>query len=337
MLTVTRFFLIIIATVSTIVALFGNALAHDSRPLFVEINALDENRVRIQWRAPPTVSPENFPSVALDTPCTLETTTATAARQSGFSVYTCADNLSGAHLSISYPYYNPSLATLVRVKFANGELHTKSLSPETKTYTLPEPENFSSVASSYFVIGIEHIVYGYDHLLFLAGLLYIARTPRRVLITVTGFTIAHSVTIFLTALNLIRVSVPAVETVIALSIVFLAAEIARNNRDTLTWRHPVLVASAFGLVHGAGFASALAEIGLPQTEKVAGLLFFNIGVEAGQLLIIAAGFAVIFAARKLLPTQLPAYDAPSLRRACGYSIGIFAAFWFVERFIGAVA
>ena len=316
---------------------FSGALAHDSRPLFVELSELDDGRVHVQWRAPPTVQQSNAPNITLSAPCVLESTTSSNTRQTGFSIYSCTDTLAGKRVSISYPYFNPSLTTLIRTEYANGERHTQSLSPNTQEFFLPEPEDFSSVASSYFVIGIEHIVYGYDHLLFLAGLLYIARTPRRVLITVTGFTVAHSITIFLTALNLFRVSVPAVETVIAFSIVFLAAEIARNNRNTLTWRHPVVVASSFGLVHGAGFASALAEIGLPQTEMIAGLLFFNIGVEAGQLAVIGAVFATIFTARKFLAARLPAYDAPSLRFACGYSIGILASFWFVERFIGAVA
>ena len=147
--------------------------------------------------------------------------------------------------------------------------------------------NKMQIAKDYTSLGVRHILEGYDYLLFLACLIMIAGTGRRILITVTGFTVAHSITLALSAFNLLRVPSAPVEAVIALSIVFLASEIAKEPRDTLTYKYPALVSVAFGLLHGLGFASVLRQIGLPQTEIVMGLLFFNIGVEIGQLAFIA--------------------------------------------------
>ena len=216
--------------------------------------------------------------------------------------------------------------------FDDGQTRSIILDPGQVVWRIPAPETFASVIKDYFALGAEHIFGGIDHLLFLAGLLYIAGTLRRILITVTGFTLAHSITLFLVALDVIRVSVPAVETVIALSIVMLACEIARNDRTTLTWRRPLLVACGFGLVHGAGFAAALTETGLPQTEKISALLFFNLGVEAGQLLIIAVVFTGLWAVSRLYRSLPRAYENQQLRLVFSYTLGIVSAFWFVERF-----
>lgn len=238
---------------------------------------------------------------------------------------------------IDYPLLNPSISSLLRIEFRSGETRSVILDPGEAEWRVPAPETFTGVIRDYFALGVEHIFGGIDHLLFLAGLLYIARTLRRILITVTGFTLAHSITLFLVALDVLRVSIPAVETVIALSIVMLATEIARNDRATLTWRRPVLVACGFGLVHGAGFAAALTETGLPQTEKISALLFFNLGVEAGQLLIITAVFSGLWLVALLPRPLLPAYDNRPLRLVFSYALGIVSTFWFIERFALAFA
>lgn len=308
------------------------ARAHDSRPLLIELRQLDDTRLLAHWTAPPSIDAANRPKIAFRAPCTQLQNSAA----NGRAQFECPQGITGAQLTIDYPYFNPSLTTLVRVNFANGETKSDIVEPAQDTWTVPSRESFAGVAKSYFEIGVRHIWGGIDHLLFLAGLIYIARTPKRMLITVTGFTLAHSTTIFLTALNVIRVSVPAVETIIALSIVVLAGEIARNNRSSLTWRRPILVAAGFGLVHGAGFAAALSEIGLPQTETISALLFFNIGVEAGQFAIIGAVLAIGWALNKSSLQSLPSLDAPQIRNAYGYGLGIISAFWFVERLWAAV-
>jgi hydrogenase/urease accessory protein HupE len=187
------------------------------------------------------------------------------------------------------------------------------------------------VAWDYTLLGIDHILSGFDHLTFVLALLLIVSGARRLLITVTSFTVAHSITLASATLGVLWVPGPPVEAVIALSILFLAHELVKVNRGeaSLTARYPWVVAFSFGLLHGFGFAGALGEIGLPQNEIALALLMFNVGVEIGQLLFIAALLAILFALQRLRldwPTwsrQLPAY-----------AIGSIAAFWVIERVAG---
>jgi hydrogenase/urease accessory protein HupE len=312
-----------------VLAVFSDsALAHDSRPLFIEIDERGEGVIALRSAAPGAVDPENAPIVRLDYPC-LELSRTTTDPRRGEARYRCA--ISGAEVQIDWPAFNPSISALIRVSYADGETRTQILGPGQTIWLVPAPEDFAGVAGSYFRIGIEHIIGGIDHLLFLAGLLVIAGTPRRTLFTVTGFTIAHSITLALVALGALRVSVPAVEAIIALSIVFLATEIAHGDRTTLAWRRPLLVASAFGLAHGAGFAAALGEVGLPQTETIGALLFFNLGVEAGQIAIIAAVFTALFAIQRTAPAAAALMRLGFLQRAGAYALGVISGYWFIER------
>jgi len=168
---------------------------------------------------------------------------------------------------------------------------------------------------------------GIDHLLFVACLMFIAGTLRRIFITITGFTIAHSLTLVLSALEIVRVPVPPVEATIALSIVFLATEILRKNENSLTYRYPVIVSMSFGLLHGFGFAAVLREIGLPQTEMATSLLFFNVGVEVGQILFVL-GLVGLFFSFKRFAGQL---NYRRMQSPISYFIGTVACFWFIER------
>lgn len=318
---------LIIAILAALVAAPA-ADAHESRPLFIDIAEGAGGAVSVRAVTPASVEGANLPAVALGAPCTLAAERRRALRTME-AEYQC-QALAGVTLSIDWPAFNPSVTTLVRATFASGETQTAILPPDQASWVLPQARSFNGVAQSYFVIGVEHIVFGADHLLFLGGLLLIAGTFRRAVVTATGFTLAHSLTLALVALDVIAVPAAAVEATIALSIVFLAAEIARGNRGTLAWRRPAFIASAFGLVHGAGFAAALSEIGLPQTEKTAALLFFNLGVEAGQVAIILLAFGALWPARRLL--RLPAnWRERRLSLAFAYPLGIVAAFWFVER------
>lgn len=207
---------------------------------------------------------------------------------------------------------------------------------------LPDAETTSGVARKYAVIGIEHIWKGWDHLLFLVCLLWIAGDFRRVLVTITGFTLAHSVTLALSALDILRLPVPPVEAAIALSIVFLAREIIIGRRNSLTWNHPIAVSSSFGLLHGLGFAAVLGQIGLPQTQVLTGLLFFNVGVEIGQVIFIAGIAAAFFGLKALFTfserTHLinESLLAPA-RLAAAYGVGIVASYWMIERILGFAA
>lgn len=309
-----------------ILALSGwafNLQAHESRPYYIEITETAENVFKVLQKVPPTVDAGNQPELLFSQSCTSQKTAKAQIAQ-------CSKTLAGQSLIISYPKYFPSVSTMIRYKNLAGEQHTALLTPEEKSWVVPDAETTSATARQYTLLGIKHILAGWDHLLFLACLLLIARTGRRVLITITGFTLAHSVTLALSALKLVSVPVPPVEAVIALSVVFLATEIARDRHDTLTWRYPIAVSTSFGLLHGFGFAAVLGEIGLPQSELVAGLLFFNVGVELGQ---IAFVLAVLLAIRGLLLLSMD-IRKPLFEKHLAYGVGCLAAFWFVERVAG---
>jgi len=318
----------LIAIFGTFAAATGIAFAHDSRPLFVEFTELPQSRVNLTWTTPASVDAENVPAVALGAPCVEQARMATG-RFRRTAIYDCP--LADSELSIDWPVFNPSISTLIRANYLNGETRTEILDPSQNEWRAPVPDSFAGVSKSYFKLGVSHIFGGIDHLLFLAGLLVIAGTPKRTLVTVTGFTLAHSLTLALVALGVLRVSIAATEAVIALSIVFLATEIARGDKTTLTWRRPVLVASAFGLAHGAGFAAALGEIGLPKSETIAALLFFNLGVEAGQIAAIIAAFAAFALARRADAMTPLTIESVRLERAGAYGLGILSGYWFIER------
>ena len=175
---------------------------------------------------------------------------------------------------------------------------------------------------------MDHILSGIDHLLFVLGLLLLAVGFRQLLKAVTAFTVAHSITLGLATVGLVRVPPAQVEALVALSIVFLAAELVqREQRNTsLTYRKPWVVAFAFGLLHGFGFAGTLSEIGVPSGDIPLALLSFNIGVETGQLVFIAASLALFYSLR-----TLEIRPQPWIRPVPAYTIGSFASFWFLQR------
>jgi hydrogenase/urease accessory protein HupE len=222
---------------------------------------------------------------------------------------------------------------ILRVEHANGAETVERLGVDAERYTLRGPANALTVAGTYFVLGVEHILFGPDHLLFVLALLLIVAGWRQLLLTVTAFTVAHSITLVAASLQWVRVPIAPVEAIIALSIVFVAAEALHGMRGKpgLTARLPWVVAFTFGLLHGLGFASALSEIGLPQHALVPALLMFNVGVEAGQVLFVAAVLAVGALLRRVVSG-----GTEMLRGSTAYVIGTVAAFWTVERIYSGV-
>ncbi|MGH6898525.1 MAG: HupE/UreJ family protein [Geminicoccaceae bacterium] len=192
----------------------------------------------------------------------------------------------------------------------------------------------AAAARRYVGLGVEHILLGIDHLLFVFGLLLLVRGPWMLVKTITAFTLAHSITLVLATLGLVDAPARPVDAAIALSIVFLAAEIlhARAGRPGLTARKPWVVAFTFGLLHGLGFAGALTQLGLPRSEIPLALLFFNVGVEIGQLMFVGLVLALGWALRQL-QVRWPLWAAP----LPAYAIGTVAAFWFIERTSGLLA
>lgn len=317
------------------------AEAHESRPLYVEITEHEGGSFTMKWRTPASVPRNNVPEVALPA-CRAASPVGTIRGPGGpvsQRLYRCAEGLPRAAIEVRYPLFNPSVSTLLQVRWSSGETRSVLASPKDTAIALPGRETTGGVAKEYFVLGVEHIWSGYDHLFFVACLVLIAGTVRRVLITITGFTIAHSITLALAALQIVRVPVPPVEATIALSVVFLATELVRDRRETLTWRYPIAVSASFGLLHGFGFASVLSEIGLPQTEVPAALLFFNVGVEAGQIVFVLALVGAFLFARGIsgrlgMAEFLNAINPSYVQRAAGYGVGVFASFWLIERVAG---
>src|SRR6476620_10446486 len=221
------------------------------------------------------------------------------------------------------------LARLVRL---DGTVQLERILPVHPSFVGRASPGRLDVVRTYAILGIEHILSGFDHLLFVLALVLLVQGTRRLLLTITAFTVAHSLTLAGATLGWVHVPGPPVEASIALSIVFVASEIvhARQGGPGITSRYPWVVAFTFGLLHGCGFASALAEVGLPQSSIPIALLFFNVGVEIGQLLFVGTVLAVTavgWRAVQRLRLSQPAW----LWRIAPYAIGSVAGFWLVER------
>jgi hypothetical protein len=217
---------------------------------------------------------------------------------------------------------------LLLVQLQNGNQHSAILRPASPEFVIPLEASKLKIAGDYWRMGTIHILEGVDHLLFVLALLLIVSGFGPLLRAVTAFTVAHSITLALATLGVIHLPPAPTEAIISLSILFLAAELVHKHKGQmgLTERWPWLIAFLFGLFHGLGFAGALSEIGVPQTEVPLALLMFNVGVETGQLLFIAAVLSLI-ALLKRLPLTAPA----GAWRVAPYTIGSLAAFWTVQR------
>jgi hydrogenase/urease accessory protein HupE len=316
--------------------LISTAWADVYNPAYLEIRQTGEETVAVLWKVP-AVRLKQRPGIHLELPPDLKPISQRTMRSIDNAVIesfsaTRPNGLTGAEVSIN-GLSKTSDEVLVRVAHLDGSAEFARLTPENPSFVISPSPAFREVISTYLIFGTQHIWEGNDHLLFVACLIFIAGTWQRILITITGFTIAHSITLTLAALNLVHVPVPPVEAVIALSIVFLANEIARGQRNSLTWRHPITVSVFFGLLHGFGFASALADIGLPQNEIPAALLAFNIGVEIGQILFVAALICIAWVGKTVLyqlgmsPFNLTA----TLEKPMAYAAGGIAMFWMIER------
>ena len=217
---------------------------------------------------------------------------------------------------------------IARVERLDGSSQVERLEAGSPQFEVRASAGTSEIAWSYTVLGVEHILSGIDHLLFVFALLLVVSGGKRIVATVTAFTVAHSITLVAATLGWVSVPGPPVEAIIALSIVFVAAEVIHGLQGNpgLTARAPWIVAFSFGLLHGFGFAGALAETGLPQTAIPVALLMFNVGVEIGQLVFVVA-VLVLAAIYRKLPTKHPAWAIP----AAAYGVGSVAAFWTIER------
>jgi hydrogenase/urease accessory protein HupE len=219
---------------------------------------------------------------------------------------------------------------LARSVRADGSVQVARLTPSAPGFIIEAVPGSLQVARAYTVMGVEHILGGVDHLLFVLGLLLLVRGTWLLVKTITAFTIAHSITLAAATLGWVHVPQPPVEAVIALSILFLASELAkqRHGHAGLMERYPWIVAFTFGLLHGFGFANALRQVGMPESDIPLALFAFNVGVEIGQLAFIAAVLGLFALAKRVnLTTPLEGYVRP----AAPYAVGVLASFWFFER------
>jgi hydrogenase/urease accessory protein HupE len=219
---------------------------------------------------------------------------------------------------------------LVRVALRDGTGSTTLVRPSQPWVEIAGSSGPLAVTRAYLTHGIEHILFGFDHLLFVLALILIVRSRRVLFLTITAFTVAHSITLALATLGVVHVPGPPVEATIALSILLLATEIVHLERGEigLTARWPWVVAFTFGLLHGFGFASALSDIGLPQGDIPLALFAFNVGVECGQLAFVAVVSSLAVLLRRV---RLGARVERCALEAAPYAIGTLAAFWFFER------
>jgi hydrogenase/urease accessory protein HupE len=311
--------------------------AHEARPAYLEITETAPARYQLLWRTP-ILSGMRL-SVRVKLPEGARNVTEPALREFSDSaverrLVEAPGGLTGKR--IEFPGLETTITdVLVRVQSSDGAYSTTLVHPSDPWIEIAASPGKLSVASAYLRHGVEHILFGYDHLLFVLALILIVRSMKILLWTVTAFTVAHSITLALATLGFVHVPAPPVEACIALSILLLAVEIVRLQRGetSLTARWPWLVAFCFGLLHGFGFASALQDIGLPRGDIPLALFSFNVGVELGQLAFIAAVLAAAALAKRLTLTHSIEHFA---LRAAPVLIGSLAAFWFFQRLAGFV-
>ncbi|WP_245815215.1 HupE/UreJ family protein [Shimia gijangensis] len=318
--------------------LAGSAHSHALEPGYLEIIPAENDQWQVTWRKPQVSGKAMEIDAVLPAGC--------APRRGGTPRFDGRAYVSGWITVCETPIWEgdifieklQSTATDVLVRFVSepgAPATTLRLTPDAPSARLPAAQTSWSVLTSYIALGVDHILAGIDHLLFVFALLLLVPDRRNLIWAITAFTVSHSMTLALATTGWISLPMPPVEAVIALSIAFLAVEVVTKNanRKTMMQRSPWLVAFAFGLLHGLGFASALQDIGLPHSEIPLALLAFNIGIETGQLMFVACLLIVAFilgktgATRAISETKVGGVGLT----VAGYAIGSVAAFWTVER------
>ena len=305
--------------------------AHTSLPAYLELNELAPGTFSVIWKVPTVEGPPPAISPVLPTQCVVPndpsaeqifgsvvTTGIVACGEGGLVGQTI--EIDGLRVTI--------MDTVVRIAFADGTSISQVLRPQSPSFVVRGSNAAAVDGWGYFRLGVDHILSGIDHLLFVFGLLLLIVGFRTLLKAVTAFTAAHSITLGLATLGLVQMPQAPIEALVALSIVFLAAELAQTHTGTgsLTFRKPWIMAFAFGLLHGFGFAGALSEIGIPSSDIPIALLSFNGGVEAGQVAFILVTLSLFYSLR-----LLGFHVKPWMRPIPAYAIGSCASLWFLQR------
>jgi len=317
------------------------AHAHEVRPGFLEIRALGADKFDVLWKVPANGEYRLAMYVKLPAQCNGAPSSGTFTSGAFVERWraTCPGGLIGQRVAID-GLSATRTDVLARIIREDATTQTARLTPENTSFEVTAEPNGWQVARTYLLLGVEHILLGVDHLLFVLGLLFLVGSWRRLVATVTAFTVAHSITLAAATLGLVHVPQTPIEAAIALSVMFVAAEILHQARGQsgLTARAPWVVAFVFGLLHGFGFAGALREVGLPQSDIPIALLFFNVGVEVGQLMFIAAVVTALWLASRLMGQGAKGERGPwqaeaLIRTPVAYVVGSTAAFWVVQRVV----
>jgi hydrogenase/urease accessory protein HupE len=315
--------------------LLPQAEAHEVRLGFLELREVAANAFVMTWKVPALGTYRLGIYPRLPDSCRVTGEPSSAETDGAFidhSRIRCDHGLDAQTISID-GLDATMTDVLVRIERADGSTLNARLTPSNPSLVVQRRSGPLTVLQTYVGLGVEHILFGIDHLLFVLCLLLLIRDIRNLLQTITAFTLAHSITLAAATLGLVHVPRAPVEATIALSIVFLASELLRgqSGRSEVTRSYPWLIAFSFGLLHGLGFAGALAEIGLPQGEIPLALFAFNIGVELGQIAFLTAVLSLGRLAG-FMRLRWPRWATP----AAGYAIGSVAAFWVLERLMAAV-
>lgn len=308
----------------------AGAQADELRPGYLELAEQGEGKWQLAWKQPVTKAPTEKPAPPV-IPSVCKYAEEPEIGTSGSAIVGSAPLECSAPLgkqSIAMPGMVGQSDMLVRIQPLDEPTQALRLTAREPSAIIAAKPETAQVLRTYFVLGVEHILAGWDHLLFVIALVLLVRKPKAVVLAATAFTLSHSVTLAAAALGFVGLPQRPVEALIALSIVFLALEIVRpaGERASLTKRYPWVVAFLFGLLHGFGFAGALNAIGLPEGEIITALLAFNVGVEAGQLLVIGALLFVLAMIARLAKRWM----APAIKLAA-YGIGVTGAYWLVDR------
>jgi hydrogenase/urease accessory protein HupE len=305
--------------------MFIPASAHEVRPAYLSIEEIEQNVHRVTWKQP-ILGDRRLPLDPI-LPDHCEMLGEGLPEHTGAALITRWDvRCDLDHGLLLIQGLSRTLTdVMVRITRLDGQQSSHMLKPDDPSLDLADP---APSIGAYLVLGIEHLLFGIDHILFVIGLVLFIPDRWMLLKTITAFTVAHSITLALSVLELVRIPQGPVEAVIALSILFLARELMlpEDERSAIMRIRPWLMAFTFGLLHGFGFAGALADIGLPRDDLALSLLLFNLGIEIGQLLVIAVMLTVGWLARRLNTLQAPVWQ-----QAFTVVMGIAAAFWTIDR------
>jgi hydrogenase/urease accessory protein HupE len=308
-----------------------SAIAHELRPAYLEVREMATNEFAVLWKVPALDDLRLGLYVRLPDACKAKTETVRAIQDGAYFErwsMACPNGLKGQEIVVD-GLRSTVTDVLARIEYSDGTKQVARLTPEKTTLLVAGGQSWLEVARTYFLLGVDHILTGFDHLLFVLALMLLIHDRWMLVKTITAFTIAHSITLAGATLGYISLPQKPVEATIALSIAFVASELvkARSGERRLSEDYPWIVAFVFGLLHGFGFAGALKETGLPQTDVSLALLTFNLGVEAGQLMFIAAALVISRAASILITVPI----APA-RLAAAYLIGTTSMIWLISRF-----